>query len=113
MTEPSRQTREQAQIQLILDEFGDACEVYPPDWRTAENGAQFISRTNFMLVRDRDLPTVRRAADPHRRSRCHGGHRWLRTVASHQRALSRRGVEGESGGYGGDRSDTGWDRQRH
>ena len=59
MTEPSRQTREQAQIQLILDEFGDACEVYPPDWRTAENGAQFISRTNFMLVRDRDLERVK------------------------------------------------------
>jgi subtilisin family serine protease len=58
MTEP-QQSREQAQIQLILDEFGDVCEVYPPDWRSAEGGAQFISRANYMLVRDRDLDRVR------------------------------------------------------
>ncbi len=54
-----RPSREQAQIQLIVDQFGEACEVYPPDWRTAAGGAQFISRANFMLVRDRDLARVK------------------------------------------------------
>jgi Subtilase family len=67
MTEP-QQSREQAQIQLILDEFGDSCEVYPPDWRTAEGGARFISRANFILVRDRDLERVRTLFGDDRRS---------------------------------------------
>jgi subtilisin family serine protease len=67
MTEP-QQSREQAQIQLILDEFGDSCEVYPPDWRTAEGGAQFMSRANFILVRDRDLDRVKALFGDDRRS---------------------------------------------
>ncbi len=67
MTEP-QQSREQAQIQLILDEFGEICEVYPPDWRTAEGGAQFISRANFILVRDRDLQRVKALFGDERRT---------------------------------------------
>src|SRR6185437_14582287 len=67
MTEP-QQSREQAQIQLILDEFGDICEVSPPDWRSAEGGAQFISRANYLLVRDRDLERVRALFGDERRT---------------------------------------------
>src|SRR5215470_16729902 len=58
MTDP-RQSREQAQVQLIIDEFGDTCEVYPPDWRSAAGGAQFIGRANVVLVRDRDVERVK------------------------------------------------------
>jgi subtilisin family serine protease len=50
-------TREQAQLELILKEFGDEVEVGPPDW--AEVGATSIYRAGSFLVRDRDLPRVR------------------------------------------------------
>ncbi|HEY0472333.1 MAG TPA: S8/S53 family peptidase [Kribbella sp.] len=50
-------TREHAQIELILTEFGDEVEVWPPDW--AEVGAASIYRTGSFLIRDRDLPRVR------------------------------------------------------
>jgi subtilisin family serine protease len=53
------ETREQAQIQLILDEFGGDVGVDPPNWRESPDGGRYLYRTGRMLVRDRDLPRVR------------------------------------------------------
>jgi subtilisin family serine protease len=50
-------TREQAQIQLILDAFGDQVEVWPPNWRAV--GVDYLYRANSFLTRDRDLPRIR------------------------------------------------------
>src|SRR4051794_4161584 len=52
-------TREQAQVQLILDEYGTEVEVYPQNWRDAASGAQYLHHARRVLVRDRDLPRVR------------------------------------------------------
>ncbi|TWD79125.1 subtilase family protein [Kribbella amoyensis] len=58
-SEPPKEirTKEQAQIALILEEFGDEVEVSPRGW--AEVGADSIYRTGSFLIRDRDLPRVR------------------------------------------------------
>ena len=59
--EPTAETREQSQIQLILNEFGDEVAVDPPDWRQDPGGGRYLYRTGRLLVRDRDLPRVREA----------------------------------------------------
>jgi len=59
MVDQSPETKEQAQIQLILDEFGADVAVDPPNWREAPDGGRYLYRTGRMLVRDRDLPRVR------------------------------------------------------
>jgi hypothetical protein len=56
-------TREQAQVQLILEEFGEEVEVHPRDWRAAEGGAQYLHHAGRVLVRNRDLPRVREVFD--------------------------------------------------
>jgi hypothetical protein len=53
------ETKEHAQIQLILDEFGGEVAVDPPNWREAPDGGRYLYRTGHMLVRDRDVPRVR------------------------------------------------------
>jgi subtilisin family serine protease len=50
-------TREQAQVDLILEAFGDEVDVYPPEWR--DTGADYLCRRGSFLIRDRDLPRVR------------------------------------------------------
>lgn len=51
-------TKEQAQLELIAEEFRDAVEIDPPNWREA--GARCIYRAGSFLVRDRDLDRVRK-----------------------------------------------------
>lgn len=51
-------TKEQAQLELIVEEFGDAVEIDPPDWR--EVGADCVYRSGSFLIRDRDLDRVRK-----------------------------------------------------
>jgi subtilisin family serine protease len=50
-------TREQAQIDLILNAFGDRVEIWPPNWRT--QGVEYLYRVGSFLTRDRDLPRIR------------------------------------------------------
>ena len=47
-----------AQIELILEAFGRAVEVYPEDWEKRPEGADYLYRTGVVLVRDEDLARV-------------------------------------------------------
>ncbi len=51
-------SRQESQIQLILDAFGDEVDVHPPDWRESEEPV-FLYRRGSVLCRDSDLPRVR------------------------------------------------------
>jgi hypothetical protein len=60
MTQPERGiSREQAQIQLIAEEFGDECEIAPQGWRSPGGDGEYLCKAGRMLVRDRDLDRVR------------------------------------------------------
>ncbi len=54
---PQPRTRQEAQIRLILDGFGEQVETYPPRWEDARE-VEYIYRRGSVLVRDRDLPRV-------------------------------------------------------
>lgn len=54
--------KDQAQIDLIREEFRKAkkgeVEIWPPDWRDRDDGADYLYRAGSVLVRDEDLRRV-------------------------------------------------------
>jgi hypothetical protein len=57
-TPSDARTPAEAQVALILAEYGDYVEPGPPDWR--ENGIRYFVRRGFVLVRDEHAARARR-----------------------------------------------------
>ena len=55
--------RERVQVQLILDSMPNVA-AYPPDWETRPEGADYLYRTDSIIVRDANLNRVRRIVNP-------------------------------------------------
>src|SRR6266568_8490940 len=59
---PPPETKQQAQIDLILRSFGGAAGVFPPAWRDSGE-VNYLYRRGSILVRDADLSRVRAVFD--------------------------------------------------